>query len=155
MTKENLEPASRDANGRSKYYRKITERLLSLEEEGDLVLTSTSPERVAEALFHAAIKAKFAEAFDEPIECTMPHLLDLTAAKLSARFGIEGPRAREIATCYYKKWLETRTIAEVAQVYWHETPYEMAGRAFYHIELGKPDDRDFDYLDWRKSQSAE
>lgn len=131
---------------------KITETLSSLESQGELVLTTQFPGKVAEQLFHAALKSKFDELLDEPIECTMPYLLDLTAKEMSARFALEDARAREIISSYYGAWLKTRTVAEMAQIYWHESPHEMAGRAYYHIELGKPDDRGPDYLDWRRHQ---
>lgn len=132
----------------------FTETLLELEKQGELVLTTAFPQQAAEMLFHAALKARFAEVIDEPVECTMPYLLQRTAVEISSRFGMEDSRAQEIVNKYYKKWCETRTIAEIAQVYWHETPHEMASRAFYHIELAKPDDRDFEYLDWRQSLSG-
>lgn len=135
-----------------KIIEEITNTLLSLEEQGELVLTTLTPGRVAEVLFGAAAKAKFDETFDEPMECTMPHLLDLTSKELAVRFGVEAARARQIVNSHYKKWLQTRTIAETAEIYWHETPHEMAGRAYYHIELGKSDDRDLDYLAWRQTR---
>jgi hypothetical protein len=134
-----------------KIIEEITDTLFSLEEQGELVLTTVAPGRVAEVLFCAAVKAKFNETFDEPMEGTMPHLLDLTSKELSVRFGVDLSRSRQIVNIYYKKWLETRTIAEVAEIYWHQTPHEMAGRAYYHIELAKSDDRDLDYLDWRQT----
>ena len=81
----------------------------------------------------------------------MPYLLDITAKELTGQFGVEDFRAREIVNRYYKKWLETRTVAEVAEIYWHETPHEIARRAYYHVELGNSDDRDLAYLDWRQS----
>ncbi|SDG94172.1 MULTISPECIES: hypothetical protein [unclassified Janthinobacterium] len=139
-----------------KIVEQITEALLSLEERGELVLTTTFPERAAELLFNTAIKAWLEEALkaDEPIECTIPHLLKLTAGEIAARFGVEQHHAREIAYSYYKEWLKTRTMAEVAEIYWHETPFEIAGRAYYHIELGNPDNRDLDYLEWRKRRHA-
>lgn len=134
-----------------KIIEKISQTLLSLEEKGELVLTTTFPERVAEVIFHSMLKARFDEKFDEPMECTMPYLLDITAKELTGQFGVEDFRAREIVNRYYKKWLETRTVAEVAEIYWHETPHEIARRAYYHVELGNSDDRDLAYLDWRQS----
>lgn len=40
----------------------------------------------------------------------MPYLLDLTTKKLIDRFGVEDFWAREIENCYYKEWLETRSV---------------------------------------------
>ena len=136
-----------------KIIEEITQTLLSLEEQGESILTTLPPKKVAERLFHSVLKAKFDEKFDEPIECTLPYLLDLTAKELTARFALESMRACEIVDRYYKQCLETRTMAEVAEIYWHETPHEIAGRAYYHVELGNSDDRDLAYLDWRQSRS--
>ncbi|MGX9772805.1 hypothetical protein ACWYXN_04750 [Janthinobacterium aestuarii] len=139
-----------------KIVEQITQTLLGLEEQGELVLTTMFPERVAELIFNTAIKAWLKDALkaDEPIECTIPHLLKLTASEMVARFGVEQRHASEIVYRYYNEWLKTRTMAEVAEIYWHETPFEIAGRAYYHIELGNPDNRDLDYLEWRKRRLA-
>lgn len=132
---------------------KISEALIRLEEQGELVLTTSSLDMVARSVFHSALEAWFEETarIEEPIECTIPHLLELTVLEVVARFGVEKSRAKEILNSYYNEWLKTRTMAEIAEIYWHETPREIAGRAYYHIELGKPDNRDLEYLDWRKN----
>jgi len=41
-------------------------------------------------------------------------------------------------------------MVQVAEIIHHETPFEIALRAFYSIELKNIDNRDFNYLDWRK-----
>jgi hypothetical protein len=133
---------------------RISAALCTLEEQGDLVLTTAHPDKVARFIFHSALAEWLEEIGDseEPIECTIPHLLVQTAAEVEARFGVQHSRALEISNLYYNEWLKTRTMKEIAEIYWHETPQEMARRAYYHIELGKPDNRDLEYLEWRKSR---
>jgi hypothetical protein len=86
---------------------------------------------------------------DEPIECTMPHLLELTVEEVRQRFGVPEQRARGITGAYYDELLGRFTVEKIAELYWHDTPREMAKRSYYRIELGK-DDREFEYLDWRR-----
>jgi hypothetical protein len=131
---------------------KISSTLRSLEEQGELVITSTMPNRVAMAIFHAALEEWLEKAGleNEPIECSMQYLLDQTCYEMSKRFQVDSDQAKKIVNSYYVLWCQTRTIKEIAEIYWHETPSEMAKRAYYCIALGKPDNRDLDYLDWRK-----
>ncbi len=131
---------------------KILDTLKSLEEDGEIIITSTMPHKIADTVFHATLETWFQEKVleDEPMECTMPYLLEQTTLQLMRRFSCSDSHAKEIINSYYNSWLNTRSIKEVAEIYWHETPYEMAGRAYYHIELGEPDIRDLDYLEWRK-----
>lgn len=135
-----------------KIIEKVAKALVSLEAQGELVLTTNSTERMARSVFHSALEAFFDDTLktEEPIECTIPHLLELTISEVIARFGTQDHRAREIVNSYYNEWFKTRTVKEIAEIYWHETPREMAGLAYYHIELGKPDNRDLEYLEWRQ-----
>lgn len=131
---------------------KIVQALHQLERQGELILTTSFPQQAARTIFHSALEAWFDDAVkvEQPIECTMPHLLEQTVLEVVARFGVPDRRASEIVNAYYKQWRQTRTLPEMAEVYWHETPHEMAARAYYHIELGKPDERDLEYLAWRR-----
>jgi hypothetical protein len=128
----------------------ISAALKALEEQGELVITSSTPEKLARHIFHSALEPWFkeSESLDEPIECTITHLLEQTVTEVEATFSLSNLRAREIVNSYYKEWLKTRSIKEIAEIFWHETPTEMANRAFYHIELGKPDNRDLEYTEW-------
>lgn len=134
----------------SKKFRKRS----ALEEQGELVLTTTSIDKLARFIFHDALASWFdqLENIEEPIECTIPHLLHQTITEVEARFEVHNARAKEIVNLYYSTWLKVRTMKEIAEIYWHETPSEIARRAYYHIELGKPDNRDLDYLEWRKNR---
>lgn len=128
----------------------ILASLKALEDQGELVVTSNTPETMARFIFHGALEAWFKEIYriEEPIECTVPHLLEQTVSSVEARFNLEKSRAREVVNSYYREWLKTRSMKEIAEIFWHETPTEMANRAYYHIELGKPDNRDFEYSEW-------
>ncbi|GGC64133.1 hypothetical protein [Undibacterium terreum] len=132
---------------------KISEALINLEEKGELVLTTSSLDTVARFVFHSALESWFDEIrkSEEPIECTIPYLLEQTVLEVAARFAVQNGRATEIVNSYYNEWFNSRTMKEIAEIYWHETPREMAGRAYYRIVLGKPDNRDLEYLEWRKS----
>ncbi len=131
---------------------KILEALKSLEDQGEIVITSNFPDKIAEIIFNNALETWIQENLleEEPIETTMPYLLEQTIKQVIARFSIQNDRARKIVNNYYNKWLESRSVKEIAEIYWHETPKEMARRAYYHIELGNSDGRDLDYLEWRK-----
>ena len=131
---------------------KIAEALINLEAQGELILTTSYPNAVATSIFHSALKVWFDETakYDEPIECTIPYLLEQAVLEIVARFRVQNLRAREIVNAQYNEWLKTRTMKDIAEIVWHETPREMAARAYYHIELGKPDNRDLEYLEWRK-----
>lgn len=83
------------------------------------------------------------------MECTMPYLLRQTVDDLQKRFGVPIQRAREIIGSYYNQLLERLTVEKIAEIYWHETPSEMAKRSYYRVELGR-DDSEFEYLDWRR-----
>ncbi|AJQ94169.1 hypothetical protein [Gynuella sunshinyii] len=137
-------------------YKNIVEKILGTlnahEEQGELVIISTMPEIIARDIFHTAIEEwlKGLDVEHEPVECTMPYLLDQTCSKLSHRFAIELERAREIIDAYYTQWCKTRSIKEIAEIYWHETPSEMAKRAYWSVVMKKPDNRNLDYLEWRK-----
>lgn len=128
----------------------ISTALKALEGQGELVITSTTPEKLARFIFHATLEAWFKElgGVDEPIECTITHLLEQTVSEIEAKFGLQNLRAREIVDAYYGEWLRNRSMREIAEVFWHETPSEMANRVYYHVELGKPDSRDLEYSDW-------
>ena len=134
---------------------KISETLTALEARGDLFITTANPRQIAGAIFHATLESWFEEFVggDEPIETTITHLLEQTSYEVEAKFNVPLTRAKEIVNSYYNEWLKLRSMKEIAEIYWHETPREMANRAYYYIELGRPDNRDLDYLDWRKASS--
>lgn len=131
---------------------KITSSLKSLEEQGELVITTTMPDSIARVIFHSALEAWLEKSGveNEPMECTMQYLLDQTCSEILKRFSVDLDQAKDIVNSYYVLWCKTRSIKEIAEIYWHETPSEMARRAYYCIAMGKSDDRDVDYLDWRK-----
>ena len=137
----------------SKIIEKISEALLNLEEQGEIVITSTMLPRLSRTIFHSAIEGWIEESglLDEPIECSIPHLLEQTVSELANGFSIDVERATAIVNAYYNKWTEVRDLKEIAEIFWHETPREMARRAYYHIEMGKEDNRDLEYLAWRKN----
>jgi hypothetical protein len=135
---------------------KISVALSKLEEQGELILTTAFPENVARFVLHSALEAWFVELgnMEEPIECTIPHLLEQTACEVETGFAVHKTRAKEIANAYFNVWLKTHSMREIAEIYWHETPREIAGRAYYHIEMGRPDNRDLEYLEWRKDRQV-
>ena len=138
--------------GRDKCVEKITETLVQLEKQGEIVITSALPEKASEVIFESAIKSwvETVVGSEEPIEISLPYLLERIVSEIVNRFSVENSRAKEIANEYYKLWLKDRSMKEIAEIYWHETPQEIAKRAYYAVALGKEDTRDLDYLEWRK-----
>ncbi|HWW72130.1 MAG TPA: hypothetical protein VN089_19480 [Duganella sp.] len=131
---------------------KILQSLVELEQQGELVLTTNSGSNVARYILHSALKqlvTTFRDS-DEPMECTMPHLLEQTIDDIKKRFGVPSQRAREIAGSYYNRLLARLTVEKIAEFYWHDTPSEMAKRSYYSVELGR-DDSKFEYFDWRRN----
>ena len=132
---------------------KISEALASLEERGEIVLTSMFPEKVSQDIFNAAIKSWLEANIDseEPIEIGIPYLLEELSNELVRKFSLEVEQAKEITNQYYAMWLKHRSMKEIAEIFYHETPNEMANRAYYTLVLGNEDNRDLKYIDWRKS----
>lgn len=131
---------------------KILLSLVKLEQQGELVLTTNSGSNVARFILHSALE-QLVTAFrgpDEPMECTMPYLLEQTVDDVRKKFSVPGQRAREITGSYYNQLLGRLTVDKIAELYWHNTPSEMAKRSYYRVELGR-DDSEFEYLDWRRN----
>ncbi|MDR7048422.1 hypothetical protein J2X54_000857 [Duganella sp. 3397] len=131
--------------------KKILQSLIELEQQGELVLTTNASSNVARYILDSALK-QLVTAFrdsDEPMECTMPYLLEQTVDDVKKWFGVPSQRAQEITGSYYNRLLERLTVEKIAELYWHETPSEMAKRSYYRVELGR-DDSEFEYLDWRR-----
>lgn len=130
---------------------KILQSLIELEQQGELVLTTNASSNVARYILDSALK-QLVTAFrdsDEPMECTMPYLLEQTVDDVKKQFGVPSLRAREITGSYYNRLLARLTVEKIAELYWHDTPSEMAKRSYYRVELGR-DDSEFEYLDWRR-----
>ena len=130
---------------------KTLQSLVELEQEGELVLTTNSGSSVARYILDSALKqlvTTFRDS-DAPIECTMPHLLEQTIDEVKNRYGVPSQRAREITGSYYNRLLARLPVEKIAELYWHDTPSEMAKRSYYRVELDR-DDSEFEYLDWRR-----
>ena len=130
---------------------KILQSLIELEQQGELVLTTNVNSNVARYILDSALK-QLVTAFrdsDEPMECTMPYLLEQTVDDVKKQFGVPSQRAREITGSYYNRLLAHLAVEKIAELYWHDTPSEMAKRSYYRVELGQ-DDSEFEYLDWRR-----
>jgi len=129
----------------------ILQSLLELEQQGELILTTNFGPRVARSILNSVLTDLLTDfgAKDEPMECTMPYLLEQTVQEVMQRFGVPNQRAREITGRYYNSLTRDRTVEQIAERYWHETPGGMAKRSYYRVELGK-NDEDFEYLDWRR-----
>lgn len=131
---------------------KILQSLIELEQQGELVLTTNSGSNVARYILHSALKqlvTTFRDS-DEPMEFTIPHLLEQTIDDITKQFEVPSQRAREITGSYYTWLLERLTVEKIAELYWHDTPSEMAKRSYYRVQLGR-DDSEFEYLDWRRN----
>lgn len=136
---------------REQLVEKILQSLIELEQQGELVLTTNASSNVARYILDSALK-QLVTAFrdsDEPMECTMPYLLEQTVDDVKKQFGVPSQRAREITGSYYNRLLARLTVEKIAELYWHDTPSEMAKRSYYRVELGR-DDSEFEYLDWRR-----
>ena len=134
------------------YIDKIENLLKELEERGELVVTSTIPQYISKSIFHSIVEEmlKNTEESDFIIECDIPYLLEQISAHLSSVFCEDIKNARRITNAFYNRLLERLNMQEVAELIHHETPFEIALRSYYCIELHKPDTRDLEYLDWRK-----
>lgn len=77
---------------------KISSTLMSLEEQGELVITSTMSNSVAMAIFHTALEEWLEKASleNEPIECSMQYLLDQTCSEMSKRFQVNMIKQRKL-----------------------------------------------------------
>ncbi|MFM2479621.1 hypothetical protein [Celerinatantimonas sp. MCCC 1A17872] len=130
---------------------KISEALASLEQRGEIVLTSVFPEKVSQDIFNAAIKSWLEANIDsqEPIEIGIPYLLEEISNELVRKFSLQVDHAKETTNEYYTKWLQHCSMKEIAEIFYHETPSEMANRAYYSLVLGNEDNRDMKYIDWR------
>ncbi|WP_221274621.1 hypothetical protein [Thaumasiovibrio subtropicus] len=117
-----------------KIIKKLSETLISLEEKGEIVITSTNVDGISSAIFESVLEEYLKET-EEPIEMSIPYLLEKIVVELSQRFDVEVGRASEIVNTYYNEWLKYKSVQEIADAYWHETPQEIARRAYYHIEL--------------------
>ncbi len=130
---------------------KITQSLVQLEQQGELVLTTNSPSTVARTILHSALEQLVTayRGVDEPMERTMTFLLEQTVDEVRRRFAVPIERAREITGSYYNQLLGRLPVEKIAELYWHDTPGEMAKRSYYRAALGR-DDSEFEYLDWRR-----
>lgn len=147
-------------NRKNMNYENIIERidaeLERLEENGEIVITTTIPKSVSKAIYHAAI----AECFDDAdrnealIECSIPHLLEQTSINLSSIFSLDLDDSKGIVDAFYKRLLLRLSMREIAEMIWHETPFEIALLSYYCVKLKNLDTRDFEYIDWRKKYYA-
>jgi hypothetical protein len=134
----------------------LKERILAAlnqsEEKGDLVITTSIPGAIANNIIHALADMCFQEQEQQLalIECSIPYLLEETAAYVVKKFAVDEVRAKEIVNTFYHRQLERLTMRETAELIWHEMPQEIARLSYYCVELKNSDCRDFEYLDWRK-----
>ena len=139
-----------------KHIEKILETLLGLESKGDIVITTTTPKSIAQAIFHSSIELLLnnKEQSEALIECDIPYLLEETATHLSAVFLQSESHSNKIVNAFYHKLLQRLNMREIAEMIWHETPFEIALLSYYCIELNNSDSRDLEYLEWRKKYYA-
>lgn len=135
-----------------KYIEKILESLRELEDRGDIVITTTVPASIARTIIHSLSEVLLGEGEESEaiIECDIPYLLEQTAAHVSSIFSQDEARSREIVNAFYQRLLQRLSVRQIAELIWHETPFEIARLSYYCIELKKGDSRDLEYLDWRK-----
>lgn len=136
-----------------KLVEKILQSLAELEQRGELILTTNFRANVAKHILHSALEQLVTDfgKSEEPMEITMPYLLQQTVEEVRTRFGVPDHRAQEITGKFYDELRKRLTVEKIAEFYWHDTPVEMAKRSYYRIELGK-DDGGIEYLDWRRNQ---
>ncbi len=137
------------------YINRIVSVLNEMENRGDLVITTTSNNNLAEEIYSSIVKSWLEENtdFEEPIEFTLPKFLEKITAVIQNNFGLTEGESKEISEKYHKTWLEQRTPKEVAELYWHQGPQDIALRAYYTVKLGN-NDKEMDFLDWRKKYGA-
>ena len=133
------------------YIEKIDQVLKDLEDKGEVMLISTNPKYIPKFIFHSIVEEMLKDRYsDFLIESDIPYLLERVAQEVSLIFSEDIKNAERIANEFYHKLLYRYTMVQVAEIIHHETPFEIALRAFYSIELKNIDNRDFNYLDWRK-----
>ncbi|WP_196161762.1 hypothetical protein [Reinekea sp. G2M2-21] len=137
-----------------KYIEKISEVLKKMEESGDIVITTTVPQNLSQELYESIVKCWLDENtdFEDPIEFSIPYLLNGFAKTICARFGVTEEEAKEIMREYNNYRLASYSPKENAEVYWHHGD-DIALRAYYRIKLGN-DDLGIEFLDWRKQNGA-
>ena len=139
-----------------KYIEKIDEVLAHLEDSGEIVITTTVPQHISKKIFHSVIE-ELLEADDLSealIECDVPYLLEQTTSNVGSIFSLDEEKSKIIVNEYYNRLLKRLSIREIAELIWHETPFEIALLSYYCIELKNQDTRDLEYLDWRKKYYA-
>uniref|UniRef100_UPI00131B1558 hypothetical protein n=1 Tax=Thaumasiovibrio subtropicus TaxID=1891207 RepID=UPI00131B1558 len=71
-----------------KIIKKLSETLISLEEKGEIVITSTNVDGISSAIFESVLEEYLKET-EEPIEMSIPYLLEKIVVELSQRFDVE------------------------------------------------------------------
>lgn len=135
-----------------KYLKKIDTALALLEERGEIVITTTIPQNISKIIFHSVFEELLdsGDQSDALIECDIPYLLEQTATNLSSIFSLNEEHSKSIVNIFYNRLLQRLSMREIAEMIWHETPFEMSLLSYYCIELKNLDSRDFEYIDWRK-----
>lgn len=133
------------------YIEKIDQVLKDLEERGEVMLISTNPEYISKFIFHSIVEQILKDhKRDFVIESDIPYLLEIIAQNVSSIFSEDSINAERIVNEFYHELLSSRTMSEIAELIHHEGLFEIALRAFYNIKLKNIDNRDLNYINWRK-----
>ena len=134
------------------YIQKIEAILKELEEQGELVIASTTPHFVSQYIYHTVVKDILSskDKSDFIIECDIPYLLEQTTLHLQSDFSESSENAKNIVNEFYHRLLKRLSIQQVAELIHHETPFEFALLSYYCVTFDKGNSRDFEYIEWRK-----
>lgn len=129
--------------------------LLELEQNGDLVITHTSPPSLADKLCSRVIQ-KWAQEFLDcpPFEVVVEDGVKSATNYLEAVFEMVESDARSVVEKFVSHLLVNRPLGMVAELVAHQGPEDVALGAYYCMHLQKGEYYDSGYLEWRKGVYA-
>lgn len=127
--------------------------LQDLEQAGDLVITHTSPQRLAEDLCSTLIERWAAEFADmPPHEVVIADSISWCTRYLQKNYDLPYPSALFVVERFVEDRGKERTLAELAELLAHQGHQEIAMGAYYCVHLDGGTYYDMGYLEWRKKE---
>ena len=135
--------------------RVLLEGLQELEREGDLVITCTAPQKLAEALSSRIVQQWAKESVEIlPHEVVIADTIKSGAEYLNRAFSLPHPEALAVVERFVEDRRSERTLSELADLVAHQGHQDIAMAAYYCIQLRMGRYYDQGYLAWRSKQIA-
>jgi hypothetical protein len=129
--------------------------LLALEQNGNLVITHTSPQELADELCSKVIQKWAREFMDSPpSEVVIANGVEAASRYLTTVFTISGTEARLAVEGFISQLRQTRPLGMVAELVAHQGPEDVALGAYYCVHLQRGEYYDSGFLEWRKEVYA-